>query len=93
MPDRVMDSQWRLKWEDVCEGQQHEGWRTGSAAGEKLAAMCKVTCILVFSLNHAAKSSILLLTFGSYRSGELELRHQVSCCPAQKDVDIARKVR
>jgi hypothetical protein len=72
MPYRVMNSQWRLEWEDVCEGQQHERGGTGSAAGEKLFAMCKVTCILVFSLNHAAKSSSLLLTFGSYTSGDLE---------------------
>src|ERR1700679_4073510 len=41
-----------------ARGQQHERWRVSSAADTKLVAMCKATCILVFSLNHAAKSSI-----------------------------------
>jgi hypothetical protein len=60
--------------------------------------MCKFTCILVFSLNHATKSSIRLLPFGSHTLGELLSWHQERCSQApkttsQKDVDIARKGR
>ena len=80
------------------EGQQHERRRVSSPAGTKIAAMCKVTCILVFSLNHAAKSSIPLLPFGSYTCGELLSWYKDPCCQARKTpshivVDSARKVR
>jgi hypothetical protein len=61
-----MDEQWRLERErEVREGQQHERQRVGFSAGTKIAAMCEATRILVFSLNHAAKSSVPLLAFGS----------------------------
>jgi hypothetical protein len=51
-----------------ARGQQHELCGVSSAAGRKIAAICKVTCIEVFSLNQAAKSSIPFLQLASYTS-------------------------
>ena len=51
----MSDGRWR---EELREDQQHERRGVSSFAGTKIVAMCEATCILVFSLNHAPKSSV-----------------------------------